>query len=96
MDLRKLLCGRKYGGNPQGEMKKDWHGDMDGCCTLLHFYWSQSDESVNSEESYLRGTGGGRKTVGEEEDISDWKRRKNHENEVQVWRWEEKEEQQEV
>lgn len=46
---------------------------MDGCCTLLHFYWSQSDESVNSEDSYLRGTGGGRKTVGEEEeeDISD-------------------------
>lgn len=34
---------------------------MDECCTLLHSYWSYSNESESSENSYLRGTGGGRK-----------------------------------
>lgn len=58
-------------------MKREWQGDMDGCCTLLHFYWSYSDESVSSEDSYLRGTGGGRKTVGEDE-----KREKGEEKEI--------------
>lgn len=48
MDLRELLW------------KKIW---VDGCCTLLLFYWSYGDESVSRDDSYLRGAGGGRKTV---------------------------------
>lgn len=47
-----------------------------GCFALLHCCCSYSVERVSSKDGYLRVTGGGRKTVGEDMKSRENKRKK--------------------